>query len=292
MPASKPLSIRFTSMFNPYALTAYRVCLSWRRPRLRAASFRVIAVVLKYFFIPQFRNKRGAPCCPIVNVEHSLDELIPFKPEYRPVYMSFTILWISIIGYIYRLRGKEAEPDIFALFRLIEKAYLEAYWVYSRVMTTTDRPKPGANIKLAMVHAIDPHLYCIPSLHVVIVSIAWLFVDRLSKKPGYPDLSDLRDLIYRQAVKITESILLIKQHSVNCIPAGLYTICHLMKEYTPQAVEEFIDRIFTELEPDLPGREEVRGYIKQRYRRLMEDRRSHNGDYREVLLAFIEQMER
>ncbi len=281
--------IKFTCIFNRYALTAYRVCLS--RKRLRAVSIRVITVVLRYFFLPQFQRKRGVLTCPIINVDHELDDKIPFKPEYRPVYMSFTMLWISTLGYLYKAYGRKAEADMFYLLRLIERSYVEAYGVYQRVMTTTRRPKPNRwDIGLGIMQALDPHLHCVPSLHVMIVCINWLFLDYISRKPGRPDLSRLRNLVYKQSIKIIESILLLKQHSVNCIPAGLYTVSYYMEGFSLQVAEEFIDRLFTELEPDLPAREEIRAVIKKQYLQLMEENNGNDGDYKNVLLDFLKDL--
>ena len=281
------IPIRFTSVFNRYALTAYRVCLSNRR--LRAAAFQIIRVVLNHFFIPQFRRRRGVLSTPIVHVDHPLDEHVPYKPEHRRIYMSFIMLWISTLGYLYRSYGKKAEADIFLFFRLLEQTYLEAGWIYRRIMTTTRRPEPRLlDMKLKMVHALDPHLHCVPSLHVMVVCITWLYLDRLSEKPGRPDLRSLRNTVYRHSLMITESILFMKQHSVNCIPAGLYAVTGVMTELTDEKAKGFIDSLFTELEPELPKREELRLYMKDQYRGLLAcGRESDGGDYKLVLLDYI-----
>lgn len=289
MAGDTTVDIKFTRILNRYALTAYRVCLS--RRRLRAAAFRIIGVVFRYFFVPQFRRKRGAISCPVVNVDHVLDETIPFKPEHRPVYISFTMLWISTIGYLHRSYGRAVEGDIFNLFRLMERAYMEAFGVYSRIMSTTSRPKARrGDIGLKLMQAADPHLHCVPSLHVMIVCLTWLFLDRVAEKRGNGELRGLRNLVYRQSIMIIESILFMKQHSVNCIPAGLFALTGMIGDFTPGQAEEFIGRLFTELEPDFPYAEEVRNYIVERYRSLLEGNHKAAGDPKEALIDFLREM--
>lgn len=279
---------RFSRIFNRCALKAYRVCLGNRR--LRAASMRLIAVILRHFFIPQFQYKRGKISLRVLHVDHELDEFIPFKPVYRPVYMGFTMLWITTLGCLYTHYGKEIRGEIFTLLRLLEKAYCEAGSVYSRIMTTTRRPEARGDLKLKLMQAVDPHLHCVPSLHVMIVLLTWLFLDRVIRKLGEEKIKPLRDQVYRQSVMIVESILFMKQHSVNCVPAGLLAVGGIMPEFTQEAAEAFIGHLFTELEPDLPVKKEVRKTILDRYRKLAAACRRDKGDYKKVLLGFIEEI--
>ena len=51
--------------------------------------------------------------------------------------------------------------------------------------------------------------------------------------------------LYDGAVAITETVLYIKQHSVNCIPAALYAMTRITPaEVTPIEVTRFIESLF------------------------------------------------
>ena len=79
----------------------------------------------------------------------------------------------------------------------------------------------------------------------------------------------------------------MKQHSVNCIPAALYAVTGLMEELTDEKAEGFIDSLFTELEPDLAAREEIRSFLKQRYSALVDGNRK-NGEYKQAILDYLQ----
>lgn len=213
----------------------------------RKALFAYIGTVLREFFLLQFAVKFGFKRIPIISVDHQLDRTVPFTPEKVSVYLDFIAFWVRPLGYIGKRCGKEIQQKYTAEFlTLVDRCYREAAEVYRFRMTTTARPKYIKG-KFLVIHMFDPHFMCVPSLHVIIVVLAYTFYRKAFAELGL-DAAE-REILDRElfegAVAITETVLYIKQHSVNCIPAALYAMTHICPdEVTPTEVMRFIDSLF------------------------------------------------
>jgi hypothetical protein len=62
----------------------------------------------------------------------------------------------------------------------------------------------------------------------------------------------------QEAVRITESILFVKQHSVNCIGASMFYLSLAFPEFGREAMAEFVESLFTYEGTDLKARAAIR----------------------------------
>jgi hypothetical protein len=246
------------------------VALALRQPRLAFPALRVGVEALRSFFYPQFENallRRR----PVVNVDHPLDATIPFDHRYMKKYLTFIQLWMASFYKLWQFYGRRALPEMVAFLAAIRRLYAEAGSVYGVVHTTTTRPAKNYNLRFALIHAVDPHLDCIPSLHVLLVVSNWLLVSGIAGRLG-PDgtrgfteaelerwLSDLRG----EAIAITESVLFVKQHSVNCIGASLYYLKRRFPDFDAEEAEAFTRDLFASDGIGLANAGEIRGVIRE-----------------------------
>ncbi len=241
------------------------IALAISRPSLTLPALRVAAEAVRSFFYPQFENvvlRRR----PVVNVDHPLDASVPFDPRYMKKYLEFVKLWMASFYRIWRLYGESATPEMAAFIGAIRRLYAEAGSVYSVVHTTTTRPSKNYNLRFALIHALDPHLDCVPSLHVLLVVANWMLVSELVGRLGAGEARGFkRDEVERwvlglrdEALAITESVLFVKQHSVNCIGASLYYLKRRFPSFGDEAAEAFVRDLFASSEAALPEAGELR----------------------------------
>ena len=244
-------------------------------PDAVAAATRFAGTVVRDFFWLQFSVKWGVRRVPIVAVDHPLDAGVPFAPDRIGAYLDFVAFWIRPLGYIGRRFGSEAQRRYTVEFLdLIERCYREAADVYRVRMSTTRRPRYYRGRFLA-IHLFDPHYLCVPSLHVMIVVLAYTFYRRAFAELGVTgeEAAALDAELFDGAVEITETVLSIKQHSVNCIPAALYAMSRITPaEVTRAEVATFIDRLFLDapLLADGAG-EDIRAFSRDTFARLAAD---------------------
>ena len=136
----------------------------------------------------------------------------------------------------------------------------------------------------------DPHLMCIPSLHVMLVVMTYTnFRYILAELNAGNELKDEAENVYRHAVAITDSILLVKQHSVNCVSAGMYAIhCFAPSLFPPEEAERFVDSLLR-LPPSLVAEEaaaEIRLHILNLYKSFLEERKTAAA-WEDVLVNFL-----
>ncbi len=253
----------------------------------RRASLDAVRVILRHFFIPQFIRKFGFTRTRIVHVDHKLDNTIPFNPHYVKLYLSFTKLWIKSLFFIYREFGKASLPAIREYIFSISRLYVESSKVYYRCMSTTERPRKVGGFYFKVIHLFDPHLLCVPSLHVEIVNFNFYMINSIIKtladKPE--TYGDEKKYLWDQAIRITESILFIKQHSVNCIAAGLYVLSAGSCGFPENLAGAVIEELFTGKEDRLESAPEVKQYIRDLYDSFTNEGRDR--PYYEVLESFL-----
>lgn len=237
-----------TYTMRPISVPAVVVRALRHRDTMAAAGVFVRTVVRDFFWL-QFAVKWGFRQVPIVDVDHPLDDEIPFAPEKVGVYLDFIAFWIRPLGYIGRRFGDDAQRRYAVAFlRLIEQCYREASGVYRFRMSTTRRPRYARGRFLA-IRLFDPHYLCVPSLHVMIVVLTYTFYRRAFTELGVTgaEADSLDRELFGGAVEITETVLYIKQHSVNCIPAALYAMSRMTpQEVTVSEVDAFVDGLFAD----------------------------------------------
>jgi hypothetical protein len=258
------------------------------RKQTRRPALRVIGIILRYFFFLQFARKLGIDKTPIVYVDHPLDETIPFRTQHVKLYLSFTHFWIKSIAFLYKEFGKAALPHIRELITGIADLYFEAAMVYRHCMSTTNRPKNVGGLYFRIIHIFDPHLLCIPSLHVEVVNYNYFKMEDALKDLA-KDISEYKgelEYLKNQALAITESILFIKQHSVNCIAAGLFVLTHGKTSFPRPRTLELIDSLFHGNLDHLDNAEVVRNYIRKLYDSFESE--GNRKPYAEVLVDFLQ----
>jgi hypothetical protein len=105
------------------------------------------------------------------------------------------------------------------------------------------------------------------------------------------------DEVNSGAARITEAILYVKQHSVNCVAAAMYAMSRFDPAlFPPGEAEEFAARLFLEpssvrgTPPGIPTEDGkiVRDHIIALYRRFMDESPGPGENWGAPLLRFLE----
>jgi hypothetical protein len=114
---------------------------------------------------------------------------------------------------------------------------------------------------------------CIPSLHVMVVIRAYTKFRAIIRALG-DEARFARQIreINGGALAITEAILFVKQHSVNCVAAAMYAMtCFEEDLFPPGEAERFASRLFSRtLSPEDAG--PLRTHIINLYRQFLSQR--------------------
>jgi hypothetical protein len=222
-------------------------------PALWRATFACVGTILNKFFILQAVAAKNRAKYPVSGVDHPLDDEIPFNPKWVDIYMDFTPCWVRAQASVLQLCGKRAVPLVKDFIDGIIGLYYSAAEVYTQNMSTTKRPRYLRCAKFRMIHLTDPHLMCIPSLHIIVVVYTYLKLREMVSHLGIDDVFP-SDLLYKRVIAISESILYVKQHSVNCIPASMYAMSRLFPAlFPPDAARRYLNDFFTDISADDAG---------------------------------------
>ena len=197
-------------------LSSYSSVLPWLhlpfRFRTAKKGWKLISTVIWDFFLLQNLHKFKITNHPVIFVDAPLDEKIPFEPSKVKTYMNFipyflkpTVMLIKRMGY------KNAAPYLNEYLDFIATMYKNAASIYRFCMTTTHRPNYKVGKEFKTIHAADPHLLCVPSLHVTIAAGTYAWFKQFFKKNIFEkDEADfyLNELFY-EGQKITESVLYV-----------------------------------------------------------------------------------
>ncbi len=239
---SMPITIKELSIIPAYvyALTHLKTFF---------ALIRYLWIVVKDFFLLQFTVKWGWRKIEIINVDHALDEKIPFEPSLAPVYMDFFNFWTRPLSLITKISKKQAYTHFVDMLMLVGDIYKQASTFYKYKMTTTNRPTAEVyrDKIFDYIRRVDPHYLCVPSLHIAVVIVTYSFFKKVFKELGYSDEDQKRynDELYKGAIEIGETVLYVKQHSVNCIPAAVYMMTDAIPElFSIEDAIIFMDDLF------------------------------------------------
>ena len=213
-------------------------------PLLRSVSLKSSFSIFKNFFFYQFRSSFLPGRIPVSRVDHSLDEKIPFVTSWVAIYLDFIYFWLRMIAFFLRNYGRRAYKPIGEFIFSLGGLYAYAAKVYKQNLSTTKRPFYVSHPRFLLIHLLDPHLMCIPSLHVMVAVHAYTKFAHIARQIGEEE--KLKEQILEMkhgALAICQAVLFVKQHSVNCIPASLYAMTCFTPELFP--VEEA--QAFTEL---------------------------------------------
>jgi hypothetical protein len=273
-----------------FTLTVIRIL---GKPYLRTTALRCVASILRHFFFLQYRAALLPGRIPVSRVDHPLDGKIPFQPDKVNTYLDFVAFWVRPLGFLLKSRGAGILEQIRNFLETMGGIYAWAARVYGKNLSTTDRPFYIGRPRFLLIHAMDPHLMCIPSLHVMVVIRTYTLFREIVKSIGeegrfVPQAEELR----LGALAITEAVLYIKQHSVNCVSAAMYAMTMFDPAlFPPDEAERFVSGIFADTK--IPGkadgdevRHEIREYILSLYRRFLSEGGSCD-DWTEPLLKFL-----
>jgi hypothetical protein len=203
------------------------------------------------------------------------------------VYLDFVAFWVRMLGFLLDRYPRRAREPVRRFIVTMGELYAFASEVYAKNLSTTRRPRCYGRPRFALIHLVDPHLMCIPSLHVMVVIRTYTVFRRILGSLGEaearaPEIEELR----RGALAITEAILYVKQHSVNCIPAAMYAMTRFDPSlFPPEEAEDFVSRLFEG--PRSPeNREAIREHIITLYRRFVREGDSAPS-WKDPLLAFL-----
>ncbi len=235
--------------------------------------FSFIHSVIFKFFLVQYFQKIKLTRYPIKHVDHELDEKIPFRPDFLKVYLDFVNIWIRPIVMLLHRYGHHQGSKLAAEYlRYIKLSYNEAYRMYTTCMTTTYRP-PCNISSIKRMRRADPHYLCVPSLHITIVCLCFSFYNMLFEREGFTEEEKTKwsKELYDQAVKIGETVLYLKQHSVNCIPAAMYMLSKIAPElFTAVDAINFINNLFeTADDVSEEDKDAIQEHIRFMYEQLL-----------------------
>ena len=264
---------------------------------LRPATIRCLLSIFGNFFLSQFRLALSPGRVPVSQVDHPLDGKIPFRPRWVTVYIDFVPYWIRMLSFLIRNFGAGSLDAVREFVRSMGDLYVFAARVYTRNLSTTARPFYIAHPKFLMIHATDPHLMCIPSLHVMVVVHAYTKFAAILRSLGQAEkLAAQIDDMRNGALAICQAILFVKQHSVNCIGASVYAMTRFDPDlFPPDEAEDFCSRLFGTApyplgspETGLPAGDiaEIRAHITDSYRRFSQEGKTA-GSWEEPILNFL-----
>ncbi len=257
-------------------------------PRILAGLGKTLAAIFTKFFFLQIQTVLFPKTRPVVNVDHQLDRNIPFDPSWVGLYNTFTVFWMQTAGWLLKTFGRKAVLDVAAFVNDMALMYNAAGDVYKRCQSTTSRPPVTANFHFIVIHAFDPHLHCVPSLHVMVCAYtAFKACELIEKHADNPaDFTAETGWVFKNALEIIESVLLVKQHSVNCIPAGYYMNSVLFESFRKEWADRFIDEMFVDDAKGIKEVDKVRKHVRIWYDKFINDY-AESGDRDRVLIDFL-----
>ncbi len=264
--------------------------------RLLPRGIEVFKAAITEFFLPQFQSRLFPGIRPISVMEHREDASLPFLPGCVRSYLGYIAIWLKTLQYLYGAFGRQALRDIEQMIRDVCLIYYAAGRVYKRCQsTTTSRRTPPLNPYFILIRLFDPHLHCIPSLHVMTMCFNYhrtrQIVMKLGSRQAGKELnSEAAAQTYTLALQITEVILLVKQHSLVDIGPSLFLLSSLFPDYDQREVNRFISELFENrrvIGPQSMAR--VRNGILQTYEEMLSRKRSY--PYKEATDIIVEFLE-
>lgn len=266
-------------------------------PSLRKKDFRkgVQGILNGYLIDYRKANRKIYPN--EINVELPIDKKIPFEKNELSTYMSFVGFWVAGINFVQKEFGKKAEGDVVLFLSDMAKFYPQAAVIYNSAQTSFERGKP-VGLKFKLLHFIDSSKNASPSLHVEVAAHTFSRITEIIKKHSKEDSGFYEPIInalFIKAVRILESVLLVKQHVVMDIALGLAALSagdqtfsqekalnlvnamfkkntHGIDAQTIAKIRETIILIYSEalarikLKPEVPASAAIIEYLKNFYR--------------------------
>lgn len=254
---------------------------------IRKPGLRLLKIIWKDFFSPQFLSRFRLRKRKIVSVDHPLDNKIPFSPSHVKDYMYFTHLWVKSLVFLYLEFSAAAISDIASFLNDLSSLYINAFQVHNVYQSTTKRPRFSGGPYFYLIRLADPHLHCLPSLHVMITGFTFFRITDILKKLAKSSNEYEQEKVYlfSMTIKIIDSILFIKQHSVNCIPSGFLLLHSTINDFPEDLSRQIINNLLQTSEIPVETGELVRSYMNRLYNSFSE--KSKNFDAKSLLIDFL-----
>jgi hypothetical protein len=238
------------------------------------SAINIVHSVIANFVNIQQLQKKHITNIPVIYVDTKLDDKIPFTPEKVKKYLDFVPYFITPCSMLIKRFGlKKARLLCADYLDFIANLYKSAGSIYKYCLTTTHRPEYLEMKEFRFIHKNDPHYLCVPSLHISIITGCYTYFRDLFEREHFTQLEKDRwnKELYRNALAIGESVLYVKQHSVNCIPAALYMMTALYSsQFTTYDAVDFINNLFIyDKRLSLQDRAEIANHINFMYERLL-----------------------
>ena len=273
------------------------VRLILRHGRLRHRGIQVFRAAVRQFFLPQFQSRLFPGIRPVAVVSHPADDCLPFVPGLFRRYLAYFSVWLRTLSYLYRIYGKIVLGDIERMMLDVVRLYEASGKVYRRCQsTTTSRRSAPANPFFLLITAFDPHLHCIPSLHVLTICYNYHRTRQITTRldPGGVTGCRLTAWTYAAALRITEAVLLVKQHSLIDIGPSLFLLSRIFPDYDAGEIRSFVSDLFADTSlVDLRTARRVRAAILASYQEMQAlQRRLRDCPATDVLLVYLEEIAR
>lgn len=184
-------------------------------PQLKNSGVRKGALgVLKGYF-SDYRSANSGKYEKEINVLRPIDGKIPFEPKALSAYISFVGLWISGINFLKKEFGKKVAVDIGKFIIDLAAFYPEAARIFKQAQTSFERTGDGG-LKFKILRFIDNNKNAAPSVHAEVAARTYSRLsDIIDAHAPDPSLYEsIKNVYFQKAVKVLESLLLIKQHVV------------------------------------------------------------------------------
>jgi hypothetical protein len=243
-----------------------------------------------HFFLPQYHSLLWPRRRLVAVLSHPLDRDIPFRPREVVTYLGYITFWFKTLRWFYDRIGRAALPDIRRSMDEALLLYREAGAIYRRCQSTTSTraPLPG-HPYFAVIYLLDPHLACIPSLHILLICFNALDAARILRRHRLqPEGGRLLEAVRAEAARIIEAILLVKQHSLVDVAPSLFLLTVLFPDYGREQVADLVSRLFRDWPIPESSKARMRALLLSTYDEFTTDweARGRNG-HREQILEFL-----
>ena len=223
-------------------------------------------------------------------VDAELDNRIIARSGALSSYLGFIPFLIGSLGFLKWKFGNNVRQDVCLFMREVKDLFSDAGFVFENAPTKLQyRQSPGVGLKI--LHFFDRPRNCFPSLHVILTSYSYLktkeLINKHSSNPGIHSGTD--SFLLNWSIRIIESCLLTKQHSLRDVAGGLATISAKCPQFDQEDIREIISLLFLKHSSSFP--EDVFGLAKEEigsvYTELIGNINNNNGDYRSALVNYV-----
>lgn len=223
-------------------------------------------------------------------IDTDLESRIGPQKGHVRTYLSFVPFLVGSLGFLRWRFGNKVSADVCLFMKDIENLFSDAGFVFENAPTKLKyRQSPGVALKI--LHFLDRPRNCFPSLHVIIASYSYLKTKELVSKYSLNQPENVFADIFLAdwSVRIIESCIQTKQHSLRDVAGGLAVVSLRCPQFSKEDIHEMIELLFSGPHSGFAGDigQAVRENIGSVYSELVIATDKQNGDYRSVFIDYI-----